>query len=68
MSPFIYKVDFFTFSFTKRICLTGEKCMFYGYLLPSTPYNSPLIKYMDYTIPAEFQYTNLVSYNACDLR
>ena len=54
MSPYIYNVDFFTLSFTKRICLTGDKCMFYGYLLPSNPMATPQlpqIKYFDFTIP-----------------
>lgn len=42
--------------------------MFYGYLLPTTPQASFQIKYMDYTIPNEFKYSNLVSYNRCDMK
>jgi hypothetical protein len=42
--------------------------MFYGYLLPTTPQASFQIKYMDYTIPAEFKYSNLVAYNGCDMK
>lgn len=42
--------------------------MFYGYLLPSTSLGAFQIKYMDYTIPSEFQYSNLKQYNACDMK
>jgi hypothetical protein len=67
-SPYIYKIDFFTYSFTKRICEAGEKCMFYGYLLPSTLQANFQIKYFDYTIPSEFIYSNLLSYDSCDMK
>lgn len=42
--------------------------MFYGYLLPSTPQASFQIKYMDYTVPPEFKYSNLLSYDQCDMK
>lgn len=42
--------------------------MFYGYLLPSTPQASYQIKYFDYTIPSEFLYSNLLSYDSCDMK
>lgn len=67
-SPYIYKIDFFTSSFTNRICQTGQQCMFYGYLLPSTLQTSYQIQYFDYTIPPEFMYSNLQSYDSCDMK
>ena len=51
MSPYIYVINFYTQSFTTRTCHTGEQCMFYGYLLPSTLSSNNQISYMDYTIP-----------------
>lgn len=42
--------------------------MFYGYLLPTTPQASFQIKYMDYTIPTEFMYSSLLSYDSCDMK
>ena len=42
--------------------------MFYGYLLPTTLQAAFQIKFMDYTIPAEFKYSNLLSYNGCDMK
>ena len=39
--------------------------MFYGYLLPSTSQSSIAIRYMTYTLPKEFGYSNLTNYDSC---
>lgn len=64
-SPYIYKINFPTQAFSKRTCRTNEICMFYGYLLPSTEYSDIPLRYMTYTIPSEFGYSNLTSYSKC---
>lgn len=51
LSPFIYKINFPTQAFSKRTCRTSQLCMFYGYLLPSTPLATIPLRYMTYTIP-----------------
>jgi hypothetical protein len=65
LSPYIYKINFPTLSFSKRTCRTNEVCMFYGYLLPSTLSSEYTIGYMDYVLPSEFGYSNLIDYTAC---
>lgn len=50
LSPYIYTINFPTKAFNKRTCRTNQLCMFYGYLLPSTPSSNP-IRYMTYTLP-----------------
>ena len=51
-SPELYKINFPTQAFSKRTCKVNQLCMFYGYLLASTPSSSPLvIDYMTYTLP-----------------
>ena len=66
-SPYIYKINFPTQAFSKRTCRTNELCMFYGYLLPSTPTSSMSIRYMTYTLPPEFGYSPLRTYDRCSM-
>jgi hypothetical protein len=42
--------------------------MFYGYLLATTSISDYQISYMDFTIPSEFAYSNLVNYDKCNLQ
>ncbi len=51
ISPSINAINFPTKSFSKRTCKTNEKCMFYGYLYPSTLYSDTPISYMTFTLP-----------------
>jgi hypothetical protein len=67
MSPHIYQINFPTQSFSQRTCTTGELCMFYGYLLPSTLQANYQISYINFGIPKEFGYSNLVTYTNCDM-
>jgi hypothetical protein len=50
-SPNIYQINFPTQSFSKRTCTTGQLCMFYGYLLPSTLQSSYQVSYINFGIP-----------------
>lgn len=67
LSPFIYKINFPTQAFSKRTCRTSQLCMFYGYLLPSTDFAAIPLRYMTYTLPPEFGYSNLTTYSACKM-
>lgn len=50
-SPYIYQINFPTESFSQRTCTTGQLCMFYGYLLPSTLQSSYQVSYINFGIP-----------------
>ncbi len=50
-SPYIWSIDFPTMAFNKRTCRTSQQCMFYGYLLPSTPLAVIPLSYMTFTLP-----------------
>jgi len=41
--------------------------MFYGYIEPSTPQATKQISYIIYTLPKEFTYSNLQTYDLCDM-
>ncbi len=49
--PYLYVLSLYTKSFQQRTCRIGEKCMFYGFLLPTTPSTSIAIRYMTYILP-----------------
>lgn len=49
--PFLYVINFPVESFGDRTCSIGEKCMFYGFLYPTTPFASIQIKYMTFVLP-----------------
>ena len=66
-SPYIYKVNFPTQAFSKRTCRTSSTCMFYGYLLPSTLQSEIQLDYMTYTLPPEFGYSKLRTYDSCSM-
>ena len=66
-SPYIYKVNFPTQAFSKRTCRTNSKCMFYGYLLPSTLQSDIQLNYMTYTLPPEFGYSKTRTYDSCSM-
>lgn len=67
-SPYIWSIDFPTMAFNKRTCRTSQQCMFYGYLLPSTPLAVIPLSYMTFTLPQQFGYSNLTTYTACKMK
>ena len=68
VSPEIYTVQFPTQSFSKRTCTTRQLCMLYGYLLPSTSFADHPLDYMTYTIPSEFGYSSITTYDGCSMQ
>ena len=49
--PFLYVISLWTKSFVQRTCTITEKCMFYGFLLPSTLKTDRAIRYMTFHLP-----------------
>ena len=51
IAPFLYVINFPTRSFNQRTCAVGKKCMFYGYIQPTTPSTDIVIKKMTFLLP-----------------
>jgi len=49
--PYLYVISLFTRSFGQRTCTINQQCMFYGFLLPSTPSSSITISSMTFLLP-----------------
>ena len=49
--PYLYVISLWTKSFVQRTCTINQKCMFYGFLLPSTDKTDIAITYMTFILP-----------------
>jgi hypothetical protein len=49
--PYLYVISLFTKSFTQRTCTVSQQCMFYGFLLPTTPSSTKVITRMTFELP-----------------
>jgi hypothetical protein len=65
ITPFLQVVNFPQRSFPQRTCTIGQKCMFYGFLYPSTPSATLAISYMTFLLPREFNYSSQQSFDSC---
>ena len=66
--PYLYVISLFTRSFGQRTCTINQQCMFYGFLLPSTPSSSIPITSMTFLLPKEFNYSTTQTLNKCTLQ
>lgn len=49
--PNLYVISLWTKSFQQRTCRVGQQCMFYGFLLPTTPSSTLAINYFTFILP-----------------
>jgi hypothetical protein len=66
--PYLYVISLFTRSFGQRTCTINQKCMFYGFLLPSTLPATMTISSMTFLLPKEFNYSTTPTFNKCTLQ
>ncbi len=66
--PFLYVISLFTRSFGQRTCIINQQCMFYGFLLPSTPQANLTIRSMTFLLPKEFNYSTAQTFDRCTLQ
>lgn len=66
--PYLYVISLFTQSFKQRTCTINQQCMFYGFLLPTTPSSSITISRMTFELPKEFQYSSTQTLSRCTLQ
>lgn len=66
--PYLYVISLYTKSFVQRTCTIGEQCMFYGFLLPTTPSSTMAIDSMTFLLPKEFNYTTTQTLDKCTLQ
>lgn len=68
MLPYLYVISLWTKSFQQRTCKVNQQCMFYGFLLPTTPQATLTINYFTFILPKEFNYTALQNLDRCTLQ
>ncbi len=66
--PYLYVISLWTRSFVQRTCVIGQQCMFYGFLLPTTPRATMTIDHMTFLLPKEFNYTATQTLNRCTVQ
>jgi len=69
-SPFLYVINFPTRSFSQRTCTIGQKCMFYGFIYPTTPKGvvANNVASLTFLLPKEFNYSSLQSFDSCTIQ
>jgi hypothetical protein len=66
--PYLYIINLFTKSFSQRTCTINQKCMFYGFIYPTTSQATIPITKMTFLLPREFNYSTASTLNACYLQ